>query len=147
MVEEQIPQCYVATTKENVTIYRQWLFTHKAQQQITDYFGPVFPEINKNEAIIEGIFTHPDYRGLRVMSNAMSQIVKQQQYKNLNRIIAFVEEENISSLKGFYRMGFTPYIIRQENWFLFKGNISFNQILDKVQNNYLNAPSYISFET
>lgn len=131
LVQEQIPKCYVATTLENITVYRQWLFTQKSQQLVIDYFGPIFPEISKNEAIVEGVFTHPDYRGLRIMSNAMSEIVQQQHYKNLKRIIAFVNEENKASLKGFYRMGFVPYMIRKEVWFLFRRKISFIEMSEE----------------
>lgn len=141
LVKAQIPECYVATTKENVTIYRQWLFTYESQEQVTDYFGSIFPTLAKNEAIIEGVFTHPDYRGLRIMSNAMSKILQQEHYKDLNRVIVFVEEKNISSLKGFYRIGFSPFILRQEVWCFFRRKVSFIQILDKVQNNHLAALS------
>ena len=141
LVEAQIPNCYVATTKENVTIYRQWLFTHESQQQINDYFGPIFPIISENEAIIEGVFTHPDYRGLNIMSSAMTKILEQEQYKNLNKVIAFVKEQNKPSLKGFYKMGFVPYIIRQEAWFLFRRKVTFVQMSDKLREKYLKSLS------
>ncbi|WCO03306.1 GNAT family N-acetyltransferase [Psychroserpens ponticola] len=139
LVEEQIPKCYVATTNENRTIYRQWLFTHKYQQQVIDYFGPIFPKISINEAIIEGVFTHPDYRGLRIMSDAMSKIIQQQQYKNIKRVIAFVEESNKASLKGFYRIGFLPYMIRKEVWFLFRRKVTLVQMSEKLQKKHLKA--------
>ncbi|WP_323789020.1 GNAT family N-acetyltransferase [Psychroserpens sp.] len=139
LVEEQIPRCYVATNKKKKTVYRQWLFTHKSQQQVINYFGPVFPELDKNEAIIEGVFTHPDYRGLRIMSKAMPKIIKQQQYKNIKRVIAFVNERNISSLKGFNRIGFSPYCIRIEVWFLFSRKVSFIQMTDSLEKKYLES--------
>ncbi len=132
LVEEQIPECYVATTTDNVTIYRQWLFTHDAQSQLLNYFGPIFPNISKNEAIIEGVFTHPDYRGLRIMANAMLKIIQQPHYNNLERIIAFVDAQNTASLKGFERIGFKPYLIRQESWCLFRRKINFLNLQDKT---------------
>ncbi|MFK7781975.1 GNAT family N-acetyltransferase [Psychroserpens sp.] len=141
LVEEQIPNCYVATNKENSTIYRQWLFTLTSQQQVLDYFGPVFPKLNEKEAIIEGVFTHPDYRGLRIMSSAMAKIIQQPQYQKLSRVIAFVEEENKASLKGFCRIGFTPYMIRKENWFLFRRKIDFVEISEELKTVLLDSLS------
>lgn len=59
------------------------------------------------------------------MPHAIYEILTQDHYKHLTRAIAFVQEKNIASIKGFYRVGFNPYIIRQEEWFLFKRKISF----------------------
>ena len=141
MVEENIPDCYVATTKDNITVYRQWLFKQEQFENITKYFGPIFPKITKDEAIIEGVFTHLDYRGRRIMPNAIYKILNQEQYNHIKRAIAFVEESNIGSLKGFYRIGFEPFIVRQEKWFLFKRTISFISLSSKIQENYLQLTS------
>lgn len=127
-MKEQIPNCYVAVTKDDTTIYRQWLFTHQSQDKILEYFGPIFPEIKQDEAIIEGVFTHPNYRGLRIMPVAMTKIIQQPHYTNLSRVIAFVDENNTASLKGFCRIGFIPYVIRKEVWFLFRRKVSFIDI-------------------
>lgn len=139
LVSEQIPHCYVATTKNNDTVYRQWLFKHNQNDRVADYFGPIFPKLEKNEAIVEGVFTHLDYRGLRIMPNAIYKILTQDQYKTLDRVIAFVEESNRASLKGFQRIGFEPYTIRKEQWRLFKRKISFIPMTTEVKQSYLIA--------
>ncbi|MEM5566275.1 hypothetical protein WNY78_14230 [Psychroserpens sp. AS72] len=136
LVEAKIPNCYVATTIDNSTVYRQWLFKHEQNDEILKYFGPIFPKLKENEAIIEGVFTHVDYRGMRIMPNAMYQILKQEQYKHLKRAIAFVKDRNIGSLKGFYRIGFVPYIVRQEKWFFFKRTVSFIPLPSEIQKDY-----------
>nr|WP_321224090.1 hypothetical protein [uncultured Psychroserpens sp.] len=141
LVKAQIPDCYVAVTQENITVYRNWLFKQPQNQQILDYFGPIFPKLTENEAIIEGVFTHLDYRGLRIMPKAICLVLKQDQYKHLNRVMAFVKDHNIGSLKGFYRIGFLPYTIRQEKWVLFKREISFIPINQDVKNKYLELTS------
>ena len=137
LVEENIPDCYVATIKDNITVYRQWLFKQEQFEQITAYFGPIFPKIKKDEAIIEGVFTHLDYRGLRIMPNAIYNILNQEHYTHIKRAIAFVEQSNIGSLKGFYRIGFEPYIVRQEKWFLFKRTVSFIPLPSEIHESYL----------
>nr|WP_321235517.1 hypothetical protein [uncultured Psychroserpens sp.] len=143
LVSENIPDCYVATTKDNDTVYRQWLFKHQVNDRLMDYFGPIFPKLKENEAIIEGVFTHPDYRGLRIMPNAIFEILNQDQYKHIKRSIAFVKEKNIASLKGFYRVGFEPYIIRREQWRFFKRKVSFVPLPSEVEKSYLNLRSTI----
>jgi hypothetical protein len=141
LVEAQIPDCYVATTTDNFTIYRQWLFKQEQNDQVLNYFGPIFPKLKENETIIEGVFTHTDYRGLRIMPNAIYKVLKQEQYKHINRAIAFVEENNIGSLKGFYRIGFEPYIIRREKWSFFKRTVSFIPLPVEIQNDYTQLTS------
>ncbi|WP_460219044.1 GNAT family N-acetyltransferase [Psychroserpens sp. MEBiC05023] len=133
LVSENIPDCYIAITKNNEAVYRQWLFKSSENEQVRDYFGPIFPELKSNEAIIEGVFTHPDYRGLRIMPNAIYKTLTQDHYKHITRAIAFVEEKNSASLKGFYRIGFEPYIVRREKWFLFKRNVSFIPLPSEIE--------------
>ena len=125
LVEEKIPNCYVATIDDDTVVFRQWLFQQNVYADIITYFGPIFPKINKEEAIIEGVFTHVDFRGLRIMPNAIYKVLNQDHYNSIKKVIAFIEETNIGSLKGFYRLGFKPYIIRQEKWFLFKRTVCF----------------------
>jgi len=141
LVEEKIPNCYAAITENDMMVYRQWLFKQDQFEQITKYFGPIFPNINADEAIIEGVFTHLNYRGLRIMPNAIYKILNQDQYKHLYRIIAFVGDTNIGSLKGFYRIGFKPYILRQEKWFFFKRTISFIPLPSAINENFLKLTS------
>ena len=141
LVAEKIPNCYVATTKDNQAVYRQWLFKYHQNDRLKEYFGPIFPELKKEEAIIEGVFTHPDYRGLRIMPNAIYHILNQDHYTSLTRVIAFVDEKNKASLKGFYRIGFEPYIIRQERWLFFKRKVSFIPMTSDEEKSYLNLTS------
>ena len=141
LVNEKIPHCYVATTNNGVTIYRQWMFKYPQNDRLVDYFGPIFPKLKKGEAIIEGVFTHPDYRGLRIMPHAIYEILTQEHYKFLTRAITFVQDNNTASLKGFHRLGFEPYIVRKEQWLFFKRKISFIPIPSEVEESYLNLTS------
>ncbi len=128
----------MATTKNETTIYRHWIFKHDQNERVANYFGDLFPKLKKDEALIEGVFTHPDYRGLRVMPNAIHKTLTQHQYTSINRVIVFVDEKNIPSLKGFHRNGFKPYIIRQEKWLFFRRKVSFIPITSEMEHNYFN---------
>jgi len=136
LVDENIPDCYVATTINDITVYRQWLFKYDQNNQIATYFGPIFPKLKKDEVLIEGVFTHTKYRGLRIMPDATVKILRQKQYKHVNRVIVFVDENNIPSLKSFNRIGFKPFIIRQERWLFFKRTVSFISMTSEVQKKF-----------
>ncbi|WP_298902043.1 hypothetical protein [uncultured Psychroserpens sp.] len=138
LVEASIPSCYVAVTNNNVVVNRQWVFKHEQNDQVANYFGQIFPRLKEYELLIEGVFTHPDYRGMRIMPNAIFQTLTQEQYKSIDRIIVFVDRTNIASLKGFKRIGFNPYILRQEKWFLFNRKVAFVPMPSALEKSYSN---------
>ncbi len=59
------------------------------------------------------------------MPAAVAEISYRAQKLGAKYVIAFVDEENIASLKGLQRAGFIPYILRKERWFLFKRSVQF----------------------
>lgn len=128
LVKENIKSCYIAYDSNNVNCYRQWLMSFSENEKIKKYFGNLFPELQNKEALIEGVFTKPNYRGLGIMPRAMSLISEKGFEEGYDRIIVFVDILNIPSLKGCLRSGFTPYCIRKEKWFLFIRYISFENI-------------------
>lgn len=131
LVKENMKHCYVATTQEGTPCYRQWMIRSNENDHIKSYFGDLFPNLKSNEALVEGIFTHPSYRGLGIMPQALSEI-SYLDNEGLRYIILFVDIKNIPSLKGCKRAGFKPYILRKERWFLFKRKITFEAITDEI---------------
>ena len=138
LVEASIPNCHVAITKDNNVVNRQWVFKHEQNEQVASYFGPIFPKLKENEALIEGVFTHPDYRGMRIMPNAIFQTLSLKEYTAVDRFIVFVDKNNIASLKAFRRIGFAPYILRQEKWYLFNRKVSFIAMPSGLEKTYFN---------
>lgn len=134
LVEEDIPTCYIATNKDKTQVFRQWVFKHHQNYRIKAYFGSLFPSLEPNEALLEGGFTHPDYRGQGIMAKAILKIINHEDNKTINRYITFVDETNHASIKGLYKAGFRPYILRQESWFLFRRQVSYTPIYTEVTN-------------
>ncbi len=128
LVKERMETCYIAFDSNNNNCYKQWLIGSSENVKIKNYFGDLFPTLKEHEALIEGVYTNPDFRGLGVMPRAMSLISEVGFKSGYNRIIVFVNLLNIPSLKGCYKSGFTPYVIRKEKWFLFKRHVSFDKI-------------------
>jgi GNAT superfamily N-acetyltransferase len=136
LVKENIPNCYIAETKDNISCYRQWLIGSKENDRIKNYFGNLFPKLKENEALLEGAFTDPSFRGMGIMPAAMSRIAEKGNNIGAKRIITFVGINNIPSLKGCKRSGFNPYILRKEKWFFFRRFVSFEAIPKEIQNLY-----------
>lgn len=138
LVKANIPQCYIATIDTGIPVYRNWLFKHTENQKVNDYFGSIFPQLNENEAIIEGVFTHPYYRGMNFMPNAIYKILNLEQHRHLTNVLAFVQSNNKASLRGFQKMGFKPFMIRTEKWRFFKRSVAFIAIPEEDRRIYLN---------
>ncbi len=128
LVKENIPTCYVAVDELEQVCYRQWVFKASENDRLKKYFGNLFPELNSNEGLIEGVFTKPDYRGLNIMSNAIDLILKENYNQGTNLFLVFVNKHNIASLKGFHKSGFTPYVYRIERWRFFKRYVTFHEL-------------------
>jgi hypothetical protein len=137
LIEKDIPTCYVAVTNEDIPCYRQWLMGPKQNIKIREFWKQSFPVLKDDEALVESAFAIPAFRGNRIMPAAMARIAKKGQDLGVRYIITFVSIDNIPSLKGCHRSGFSPYILRTEKWFLFKRIITFNDISNELIQGYL----------
>lgn len=127
LVRAKIPTCYVAIAN-NTPCFMQWLMGPEQNEQIQGFFGKTFPKLENNEALLEGAFANPDFRGMGVMPEAMSKITEKATEIGVQRVITFVDIDNIPSLKGCKRAGFSPYILKKSRWLLFKRSVSYEVI-------------------
>ncbi len=81
---------------------------------------------------MEGVYSNPAYRGLRIMPMAMALIAEKASEINARWVNTFVDVTNIPSLKGCQRSGFKPYLLRKDRWFLFHQSTSFHPISDRM---------------
>ncbi len=128
MVDANIPTCYVAVTADDKPCYMQWLIGYDDNQKIQKHFNGVFPALKKQEALLEGAYSNPEYRGLRIMPMAMALIAEKATEINARWVNTFVDVTNIPSLKGCQRSGFTPYLLRKDRWFMFQQTTAFHPI-------------------
>jgi GNAT superfamily N-acetyltransferase len=128
LIEKDIPNCYVATNTEDVPCYRHWLMGPKQNTKIQEFWGDAFPVLEEGEAIVESVFTVPEFRGHKIMPAVLTRIVKKAKDIDVRWLLIFVDIDNIPSLKGGNRSGFSPYTLRTEKWFLFKRSITFNEV-------------------
>jgi hypothetical protein len=136
MLKANIPTCYVAETTNGRPVYMQWLIQQKEDKNMRAYLHDSFPKINESEALLEGAYTHPAYRGLQIMPRAMSILCEKAAQLDVKRINTFVTITNIPSLRGCKRAGFYPYMIRKDRWLFFKRFISFHPVTVSICNHF-----------
>lgn len=136
IIKANIPTCYVAVTNKNEPCYMQWLIDNKDNDKIESHFQGIFPPLKPQEALLEGAYGNPEFRGLRIMPSAMAQIAEKASLMNVRWVITFVDVSNIASLKGCRRSGFEPYVLRTERWLLFRRSVSFHPLPEKLLANY-----------
>jgi RimJ/RimL family protein N-acetyltransferase len=128
MVEANLPTCYVAVAPNGDICYMQWLIPATENERIQANFGSQFPLLNADEALLEGAYTAPAYRGRRIMGCAMAQIAEKAQQLGARWVVTFVARGNEPSIKGCERAGFEPYILRHEAWRMLHRSITFAPI-------------------
>ncbi len=141
LIYENIPDCFVATTIEDEACFRQWFMRYAVKDKIESYFADMFPALKENEALLEGAFIPPAKRGLNIMEAGICRILENFKNSDVRYVMTFVSINNIASLKGIHRSGFSPYILRTEKYFLFKKKVIFTQIPDNLLQKYLKCVS------
>ncbi len=125
MLKANLSTCYVAVLPDGKIAYMQWLIGASENDKLKANFGGQFPALQSTEALLEGAYTVPAYRGLGIMANAMAQIAERAIHIGAQRVITFVGNDNTASLKGCERAGFSPYVTRQESWRFFRRRTNF----------------------
>jgi RimJ/RimL family protein N-acetyltransferase len=93
----------------------QWLLGPKDNAFIASLGG--FPQLRSDEALLENAYTPPEYRGLGIMPAAMAEIAEHAVEFSSRYVLTFVQTDNIASLKGCQRAGFTPHLMHARRQF------------------------------
>lgn len=125
LIASGIPSCYVAVTPDGQPCYMQWLIGNAENDRIGDYFSGAFMPLGATEALLEGAYSNPLYRGLGIMPEAMSLIAQNALDVGVRWVLTYVDATNVASLKGCKRAGFEAYLLRYERWFLFRRSVVF----------------------
>ena len=132
----QFKTCYVATTKEDHPCSRLWLIDAFQNKKLKKVWGDNFPQLNKDEVLLENVFTIPKFRGMGIMPSFMDQIAKKSKNQGANYAITFGAVNNTNTSRSFKYAGFNPYILRKVKWLLFRKTITFEEIPNDVMEFY-----------
>lgn len=119
--EAAIPTCYVAVDqRDGSPCYFQWLMGPRQNDKIQSFFPKRwFPVLAPDVALLENAYTPVHYRGNGIMSAAMALIAERAADIGARYVITFVESNNVPSLRGCAKSGFSPYLVRDEARYLF----------------------------
>lgn len=118
MLKAGTPTCYVAVDQRDGTpCYVQWLLG-PAQNPTIKKLG-CFPLLKPDEALLENAYTPVSYRGMGIMAAAMALIAERAAEFGARYVLTFVGVDNIASLKGCERAGFTPFVVRWQQQYCF----------------------------
>lgn len=112
VVELDISRCFVAVDQRTGTpCYMQWLIGPDQNGRIPEIGS--FPQLRPDEGLLENAYTPVPYRGLGIMPAAMALISERAADYGLHYVMTFVAHDNVASLKGCERAGFSPQLIRR----------------------------------
>lgn len=118
VIATETPTCFVGIDETSGRpCYMQWLTgaAHNAQIQTLGSF----PILQSNEALLENAYTPSQYRGMGIMSAAMALIAERAVDIGARYVITFVDQDNVASLKGCQRSGFSAHLIRRQREYAF----------------------------
>lgn len=113
LLDAGFSSCFVATTADDQACYIQWLISPGENSLLRKSFDGLFPPLADNEILLEGAYTPVAFRGQRIMPAAMALIAGKAAELGASRVLTFVGEDNIPSLKGCKRAGFSPSLRRE----------------------------------
>lgn len=119
---------WVAVTEADEPCYVQWLFGAADNDRLHRHFDGSFPVLDPSTALLEGAFTPLPFRGKGIMSAAMAQIAERAADLDARYVLTFVGKENVPSLKGCARAGFSPFLDRVEVLRCFRRRTTFQQM-------------------
>jgi RimJ/RimL family protein N-acetyltransferase len=112
MAAKRIAGAFVAVDERDGTpCYVQWLFGAADNDFVRRLHG--FPQLAADEALLEGAYTPARHRGLGIMPAAMALIAEKADAIGARYVITFVAPDNIPSLKGCQRCGFSPDLVHR----------------------------------
>lgn len=132
LMERGIGAGYAAVDSEDRIGYVQWMFLPRDNEALQSFFEGVFPPLAPGYALLEGAFTFEAFRGLGIMSSAMALIAKKAADEGVRYVTTFVTVDNIPSMKGCERAGFSPYCVRTERHRFFTLNVDFANIAEPM---------------
>jgi GNAT superfamily N-acetyltransferase len=125
LLSSDLPTPWVAVDPDGTVCFMTWLLTARDNAAIQARWGAMLPELQPDEALIEGIYTAESHRGLGIMPDAGTRIVEQARDSGARYGMGFIAEWNAASLKAGEKAGWIPFIKREERWVLFRRRIRF----------------------
>lgn len=106
MVVAEVAELFVARDAEGAPIYAQWLVRSEHWARLERFAPGRYPQLGLDEALVEGAFTFPRFRGFGAMADGMAQLLAIARDAGSRSVLTYVGDTNIPSLRGCARVGF-----------------------------------------
>ena len=108
--ESGFHNCYVARTVTTGEIcYIQWILSPDDGKVVSQMFRSKFPTLKKDDILLAKAYTFEKYRGNRLMPSVAVKSPEVARNDRFKRMIAYVDQNNIASLKALERAGFRKF--------------------------------------
>ncbi len=112
--------CYLARDRATgEPCFVQFVVPRAQYDQIDPGFGHRLPPIRDDELWMENSYTFKKFRGKKVMSSVLIDLGEIARKQGFRRIVTYIREDNVPSIKGCQRAGFKVYGRVPERKFLF----------------------------
>jgi len=127
-VRAAIPTCYVAVTPDNRIAFMQWIIAARDIPRMNALFGPIYPAFAQDEALLEGAYSPPEFRGKGLMAAGLTRVAAFGTHFGAKSAYTFVGDDNLRSLKGCKKSGFVPALVRTYIFFCFHRFVRFRDL-------------------
>jgi hypothetical protein len=120
-----LPPPWVAVDPDGAVCFMTFLLTARDNAVIQARWGGLLPQLQPDEALIEGPFAAESARGLGIMKEAAGRLLQVARDSGVRYVMGFIGEANVATLKVVELGGLSPFVKREESWFLFRRRIRF----------------------
>jgi hypothetical protein len=134
LMSGDLPTPWVAVDPDGAVCFMTFLLTSRDNAAIRARWGELLPELQPDEALIEGPYTGESGRGLGIMKDACRQVLEVvARDSGVRYVMGFIAEQNVPSLKVAEFGGFAPFVKREERWFLYRLRIRFLPLSERQE--------------
>ena len=106
---------HVALDEAGRPVYAQWLVSAAEQADAGRLLGAT-RTLGEGESLVEGAYTFPAARGRGAMRYGMGQLLELARMRGDERVLTYVHEQNVPSLRGCASVGFRIDHVRIDAW-------------------------------
>jgi RimJ/RimL family protein N-acetyltransferase len=105
---------FVAHAAQDRPIFAEWLVLADRQEPLHLATGGLYPPLAAGEALAEGAYTFPAFRGRAAMADGLWQLLARARDAGAHTVYTYVSPDNVPSLKSCARAGFVLHHVRIE---------------------------------
>ncbi|HSW38457.1 MAG TPA: hypothetical protein VLL97_03075 [Acidobacteriota bacterium] len=120
-----IPTCFGGFTENGKLVVINCLITPAMNDRLRDYFKDGVNLLAADEVLCEFVFTHRDYRGLRLHQWSTLELFKKAKESGAVKALAYINIKNEKSLCVNSRFGWKPFLVKKVIRRMFRRKITF----------------------